>query len=75
FFGVFRPDAFRAAFGIPDAYVPLGAIAIGFRRPDEPSSSLARGRRPVPELVHRGRWSPPPRTGDTPTPGTGDTPS
>lgn len=56
FFGVFQPDAFRAEFGIPEAYVPLGAIAIGFRRPDQPSPSLARGRRPVPELVHRGRW-------------------
>ncbi|MGH9190342.1 MAG: nitroreductase family protein [Acidimicrobiales bacterium] len=56
FFGVFQPDAFRAEFGVPEAYVPLGAIAIGFRRPDEPSPSLARGRRPGADMVHRGRW-------------------
>src|SRR5205807_4962912 len=57
FFGVFEVDAFRTAFGVPDDYTPVGAVAVGHRAPDdEPSGSLARGRRPRDELVHRGRW-------------------
>ena len=56
FFGIFRPDAFRAAFGVPEAYTPIGALAIGWPRPDEPSPSLRRGRRPPADVIHRGRW-------------------
>jgi nitroreductase len=59
FFGIFpeRMDSFRAAFGVPLAFTPIGAVAVGW--PDEgdrPSPSLKRGRRPVAEVVHRGRW-------------------
>ena len=59
FFGIFphRMRAFRAAFGVPDAYTPIGAIAVGFPAPDTPSPSLARGRRSPAEVVHRGRFS------------------
>jgi nitroreductase len=56
FFGVFEPDRVRAAFGVPDGYTPIGALAVGHARPDEPSPSLARGRRPLDDVVHRGRW-------------------
>jgi nitroreductase len=56
FFGIFRPDLFRAEFGIPDTYSPIGAIALGYPAPDEPSPSLARGRRPLSDVVHRGQW-------------------
>jgi nitroreductase len=56
FFGIFQPDTFRAAFGVPDVYTPIGAITIGYPAPDEPSPSLRRGRRPVAEVVHRGKW-------------------
>jgi nitroreductase len=60
FFGVFpeRMAPFREAFGVPEAYVPIGAIAVGWRdvAADEPSPSLRRGRRPAEEVVHRGRW-------------------
>jgi nitroreductase len=60
FFGIFpeRMASFRAAFGVPDAYVPIGAIAVGWRDPeaDEPSPSLRRGRKPAEDVVHRGRW-------------------
>jgi len=56
FFGVFRSDAFRAAFGVPDTHEPIGAIALGYPAPDEPSPSLRRGRRPVEQVVHRGKW-------------------
>jgi nitroreductase len=56
FFGVFRPDAVRAAFGVPDGYLPVGAMAIGYPAPDQPSRSLRRGRRPPGDVLHRGRW-------------------
>lgn len=56
FFRVRRADAFRAAFGVPDRFLPVGALAVGYPRPDEPSPSLARGRRPQEEVVHRGRF-------------------
>jgi nitroreductase len=56
FFGVFEPERFRAAFGVPDGYTPVGALAVGHALPDERSPSLARGRRPLDAVVHRGRW-------------------
>jgi nitroreductase len=56
FFAVARPDALRAEFGIPERFSPVGTVAVGFPLPDEPSSSLARGRRPQEEVVHRGQW-------------------
>jgi nitroreductase len=63
FFGIF-PDhlaPFRHAFDVPDAYSPIGAIALGYRAPDEPSPSLKRGRRPQSDVVHRGRFRAAPR--------------
>ena len=57
FFGVFDGlPALRAAFGIPDDHHPIGAVALGWPAPDEPSPSLRRGRRPEAEVIHRGRW-------------------
>ena len=57
FFGVFDGlAALRAAFGIPDDWNPIGAVAVGWPAPDEPSPSLRRGRRRLDDVVHRGRW-------------------
>jgi nitroreductase len=58
FFGVppHRVEAFRAAFGVPEEYSPIGALTVGYPAPDRRSPSLKRGRRPVAEVVHRGRW-------------------
>lgn len=57
FFGIFEGLAdLRAAFGIPDGYHPIGAVALGWPAPDEPSPSLRRGRRPEDEVIHRGHW-------------------
>jgi nitroreductase len=56
FFSVFKVAEFRAAFGVPDEYSPVGVLAIGYPLPDEPSPSLARGRRSLDDVVHRGRW-------------------
>jgi len=56
FFGITQVERVRAAFGVPDAYQPIGAIAVGYPAPDRPSASLKRGRRPLAEIVHRGQW-------------------
>jgi nitroreductase len=63
FFGIFPDnlDAFRQAFDVPPAYTPIGAIALGYAKPDEPSPSLKRGRKPPAEVVHRGRFRAAPR--------------
>ena len=56
YFGITDIPKFRATFGVPEEYDPVGAIAIGHPAPDRPSPSLKRGRRPVENVVHRGRW-------------------
>jgi len=60
FFGIPGPrvDAFREAFAVPSSYTPVGAVTVGHRLPDTGSagSPSRRGRRPVDEVVHRGRW-------------------
>jgi nitroreductase len=58
FFGI-PPEMiapFRAEFGVPDDYMPIGALSIGHRAEDRPSPSLKRGRRGTDEVVHRSRW-------------------
>jgi nitroreductase len=59
FFGV-PPEhvaTFRAAFGVPDEYTPIGCVSIGYAGDqDVRSPSLRRGRRGVDEVVHRGTW-------------------
>ena len=58
FFGIFpsRLAPFRVAFGVPEAYTPIGAITVGHPAPDRPSPSLRRGRRPASDVIHRGSW-------------------
>lgn len=58
FFGIAktRLRAVRDAFGIPEQFLPIGAITVGY--PDEPPRDLRGRRRPRHELVHRGRWTP-----------------
>jgi nitroreductase len=58
FFGVpaDRIEAVRGEFGVPAGYSPIGVVSVGYPRPDRRSPSLRRGRREVPEVVHRGHW-------------------
>ena len=57
FFGIFDGlAALREAFGSPDAFHPLGAVALGWPAPDAPSPSLRRGRLPSEDVIRRGRW-------------------
>jgi nitroreductase len=60
FFGI-EPDrfaAFRAQYGVPQAYTPIGAVAIGHpdRAADPGGSSRVIRRRPLDDLAHYGRW-------------------
>jgi nitroreductase len=56
--GAFRPDLLRDELGIPEDFVPVGVISIGY--PDYerhvPSPSLDRGRRPSSQVVHYQHW-------------------
>lgn len=58
FFGIFEDHGpLRAAFAIPGAYQPIGAITLGWpARRDPKSPSLSRGRRPRDHVVHYGSW-------------------
>jgi nitroreductase len=60
FFG-FDPrtlPGFRAQFGVPAEWMPIGAIAIGYPDPGHDPIPPARAseRKPLSELVHRGHW-------------------
>jgi len=56
--GAFRPDLLRKELGIPDDFVPVGVISIGYPDYDRhvPSPSLDRGRRPLSQVVHSQHW-------------------
>ena len=56
FFGipVDRIGAFREAFGVPPQFTPIGAISIGYS--DEPPRDVSSRRKPLADVVHRGRW-------------------
>ncbi len=49
---------FRALYGVPDRYVPIGAVAIGHPDPgaDKGGSARVIKRRTLDDLVHHGRW-------------------
>ena len=58
FFGLSQgEDALMADLGVPPDFHAIGVVALGHPAGDDrPSSSLARGRRPLDEVVHRGGW-------------------
>ena len=58
FFGLRgSPSELRSAFGIPEGWQAIGAVAIGWPEDDRgPVGSAVRGRLPLGEVVHRGRW-------------------
>ena len=61
FFGV-PPEhqaAVLAAFGVPAGRRVVGVCSLGYAAPDRRSPSLRRGRRPVAEVAHDGRFGTP----------------
>ena len=60
FFGLYPAaiPAFKDDFGVPPEWDPIGAIALGHPAPVDPvrSSRDTRARKPLEDIVHRGRW-------------------
>jgi hypothetical protein len=59
FFGIAveRIPVYRAAFGVPDQFMPIGGISIGYSA--EPPRDFSRERKPMTDTVHKGRWGRP----------------
>jgi len=59
FFGIqpAQTQAFKAAFGVPEEFTPVGVVSVGYRRSDDLRTSVKRGRRPLDEVVHFGHWN------------------
>jgi len=60
FFGI-MPDnlgPFRAEFGVPGEYAPIGGITVGYRASNLPPQSpgIEERRRDAADVVHRGHW-------------------
>jgi nitroreductase len=58
FFGPPEFADFRAEFGVPPEWTPIGAIAVGHFDPgaNPVRPELGSRRKPLTELVHHGRW-------------------
>jgi nitroreductase len=58
FFGLKgEPARLRTQFGIPEGWEAIGAVALGWPAEDPgPIGSATRGRKPLGQVVHRGRW-------------------
>jgi nitroreductase len=60
FFGIMpeQLDPFRAEFGVPAEYAPIGGISIGYRADDLPpqSAAVVERRKGVADVVHRGQF-------------------
>jgi nitroreductase len=51
-------DAFRAEFGIPSEYTPIGGLCVGYRATDlaPQNPRIAERRRAAEQVIHRGQW-------------------
>ena len=56
FLGSHALDRLAETLGIPSEVRPIGIVTLGHPAPDRRSGSLARGRKPLDEVVHRERW-------------------
>jgi nitroreductase len=57
YFGIVPPQVqpFKDAFGVPDDFEPIGAIAIGYDVEPEKRNLKAK-RRPIESMIHYGSW-------------------
>lgn len=55
FFSIRDPRGLREAFGVPESFDPIGALAIGYPRETQPPRRPG-ARKPKDEVVHWGRW-------------------
>lgn len=56
FLGIHRLAGLKELLGIPAAVEALGVVTLGYAAPDRRSGSLARGWRPLQEVVHLDGW-------------------
>ncbi|MGX1810504.1 nitroreductase family protein [Nocardia sp. NPDC055321] len=49
-------ERFRAEFGVPAGYDPIGAITMGYRADDRTPARFVHRRRDAAEVVHDGTW-------------------
>lgn len=56
FFSVRDPVPLRAAFGVPEGFDPIGAIALGYPATDQRPPPRRDERRAPDEVIHWGRW-------------------
>jgi nitroreductase len=63
FFGIMPEylQPFRAEFGVPAEYAPIGGITVGYRAPDLPpqGARVEERRRARHDVLHRGHWGRP----------------
>jgi nitroreductase len=57
FLGVHSIPGLQELLDIPPGVIPIGIVTIGHPLPDRRSGSLARGRKPREQVVHRERWA------------------
>jgi nitroreductase len=56
FTGIFRQQQMRELLDIPNHFLPVGVISIGYPKRDVKSPSLKRGPRALEEVIHYERW-------------------
>ena len=56
FFSIRDASTIHNAFGVPEAYDPIGAISLGYPPADAKAPSSDRKRRDLDEIAHWGRW-------------------
>ena len=52
-----RIPNYREPFGVPDQFMPIGGISVGYS--DEPRRGFGHLRKPMADTVHKGRWGQP----------------
>jgi nitroreductase len=59
FFGVHRLPELKGLLRIPEDVTPIGVVTMGLPAPERRLGSSRRGRKPLEEVVHWGRWADP----------------
>ena len=59
FFGTHRLEGLADILEVPDGVMPIGVVTLGHPAPDRRSGSLARGWKPLEEIVFSERWGRP----------------
>jgi nitroreductase len=57
FFGVHRLPELKGLLHIPEDVTPIGVVTMGLPAPERRVGSSRRGRKPLEEVVHWGRWA------------------